>query len=84
MAAAICYGVRGGGAQLCFHVTAGNYNTDTLIDVLGLLRARLDVREAGELGDAGLQPPGRNLHGHRGAGLRAALRHRGRLDVAAE
>jgi hypothetical protein len=23
MAAALCYGVRGGGAQLAFHVTAG-------------------------------------------------------------
>jgi hypothetical protein len=29
MAAAWCYGVRGGGAQLAFHVTPGNYNTDT-------------------------------------------------------
>lgn len=29
MAAALCYGVRGGGAQLAFHVTAGNYDTDT-------------------------------------------------------
>jgi transposase len=38
MAAAICYGVRGGGAQLAFHVTAGNYDTDTLIEVLGELR----------------------------------------------
>jgi hypothetical protein len=28
------YGVRGGGAQLAFHVMAGNYNTDTLIQVL--------------------------------------------------
>ena len=34
MAAAICYGVRGGGAQLCFHVTSGNYDTDTLIQVI--------------------------------------------------
>jgi hypothetical protein len=34
MAAALCYGVRGGGAQLCFHVTPGNYDTDTLIEVL--------------------------------------------------
>ena len=38
MAAALCYGVRGGGAQLCFHVTAGNYDTDRLIQVLGELR----------------------------------------------
>ncbi len=34
MAAALCYGVRGGGAQLCFHVSAGNYDTDRLIEVL--------------------------------------------------
>jgi hypothetical protein len=33
MAAALCYGVGGGGAQLCFHVTPGNYDTDTLIEV---------------------------------------------------
>ena len=38
MAAALCYGVRGGGAQLCFHITAGNYDTDRLIQVLGELR----------------------------------------------
>jgi hypothetical protein len=29
MAAALCYGVKGGGAQLAFHITAGNYDTDT-------------------------------------------------------
>jgi hypothetical protein len=34
MAAALCYGARGGGAQLAFHVQAGNYDTDTLIEVL--------------------------------------------------
>jgi transposase len=28
----------GGGAQLAFHVTAGNYDTDTLVQVLGELR----------------------------------------------
>jgi transposase len=38
MAAAICYGVRGGRAQLAFHITAGNYDTDTLIEVLQRLR----------------------------------------------
>jgi DDE superfamily endonuclease len=41
MAAALCYGVGGGGAQLAFHVQAGNYNTDTLIGVLGELRCFL-------------------------------------------
>jgi hypothetical protein len=34
MADALCYGVRGGGAQLVFHVQAGNDDTDTLIEVL--------------------------------------------------
>ena len=46
MAAAICYGVRGGGAQLAFHVTAGNYNTATLIEVLGGLRRFLGGEKA--------------------------------------
>jgi hypothetical protein len=40
MAAALCYGVRGGGAQLAFHVRAGNYNTDSLIEVLEGLAVR--------------------------------------------
>jgi hypothetical protein len=30
MAAALCYGVRGGGAQLAFHVRAGSYDTDSI------------------------------------------------------
>ena len=46
MAAALCYGVGGGGAQLCFHVTAGNYDTDTLIEVLGELRRFLGGEQA--------------------------------------
>jgi hypothetical protein len=37
MAAALCDGVRGGGAQLCFHVTPGSYDTAPLIGVLGEL-----------------------------------------------
>jgi hypothetical protein len=41
MAAAVCSGVQGGGAQRCFHCTAGNYDTDTLIEVLGELPAFL-------------------------------------------
>ena len=44
MAAALCYGVRGGGTQLAFHVTAGTYDTDTLIKVLGELRRFLGGR----------------------------------------
>jgi transposase len=51
MAAALCYGVRGGGAQLCFHVTAGNYDTDTLIQVLGELRRFLGGEKATLLWD---------------------------------
>ena len=51
MAAALCYGVRGGGAQLCFHITAGNYDTDTLIQVLGELRRFLGGEKATLLWD---------------------------------
>jgi hypothetical protein len=56
MAAAICYGVRGGGAQLCFHLTAGNYDTETLIEILGELRRFLGGEKATLLWD-GLPPP---------------------------
>jgi transposase len=31
MAAALCYGVGGGGASLCFHVHPGSYDTDSLM-----------------------------------------------------
>ena len=51
MAAALCYGVRGGGAQLAFHVTVGNYDTDTLIEVLGELRRFLGGEKATLLWD---------------------------------
>ena len=51
MAAALCYGVRGGGAQLCFHVTAGNYDTERLIEVLGRLRRFLGGEKATLLWD---------------------------------
>jgi hypothetical protein len=46
MAAALCYGVRGGGAQLAFHVTAGSNDTDTLIQVLSELRRFLGGEKA--------------------------------------
>ena len=46
MAAALCYGVRGGGAQLAFHVRVGNDDTDSLIDVLGELRRFLGGEKA--------------------------------------
>ena len=51
MAAALCYGVRGGGTQLAFHITAGNYDTDTLIEVLGELRRFLGGEKATLLWD---------------------------------
>ena len=65
MAAAICYGVRGGGAQLAFHVTAGNYDTDTLIQVLGELRRFLGGEKATLLWDG--------LPAHRSRAMRAWL-----------
>jgi DDE superfamily endonuclease len=51
MAAALCYGVGGAGAQLAFHLQAGNYDTDTLIVVLGELRAFLGGQKATLLWD---------------------------------
>jgi transposase len=66
MAAAICYGVRGGGAQLAFHVTAGSYDTDSLIQVLKQLRKFLGGEKATLLWD-GLPP-------HRSNAMRAWIR----------
>jgi hypothetical protein len=66
MAAAICYGVRGGGAQLAFHVQAGNYDTDSLIGVLGQLRRFLGGEKATLLWDG--------LPAHRSRAMRAWLR----------
>jgi hypothetical protein len=51
MAAALCYGVRGGGAQVCFHVRPGNYDADSLIQVLGELRRFLGSEKATLLWD---------------------------------
>jgi transposase len=65
MAAALCYGVRGGGAQLCFHVTAGNYDTDTLIEVLAELRRFLAGEKVTLLWDG--------LPAHRSRAMRAWL-----------
>ena len=65
MAAALCYGVRGGGAQLAFHVTAGNYDTDTLIEVLTELRRFLGGEKATLLWDG--------LPAHRSRAMRAWL-----------
>jgi transposase len=66
MAAALCYGVRGGGAQLCFHVQAGNYDTDTLIGVLDELRRFLGGEKATLLWDG--------LPAHRSTAMRAWIR----------
>jgi transposase len=65
MAAALCYGVRGGGAQLCFHVTAGTYDTATLIEVLGELRRFLGGEKATLLWDG--------LPAHRSRAMRAFM-----------
>jgi len=51
MAAALCYGPAGGGCQLCFHLQPGNYDTDTLIVVLGELRRFLGGQKATLLWD---------------------------------
>jgi transposase len=63
MAAALCYGVRGGGAQLAFHVRAGSYDTDSLIEVLEGLRVFLGGEKATVLWDG--------LPAHRSAAMRA-------------
>jgi transposase len=65
MAAALCYGVRGGGAQLAVHLTAGNYDTDRLIEVLGELRRFLGGEKATLLWDG--------LPSHRSNAMRAWL-----------
>jgi DDE superfamily endonuclease len=65
MAAALCNGVRGGGAQLAFHVTAGKYDTDTLIDVLSELRRSWVGEKATLLWDG--------LPAHRSRAMRAWL-----------
>jgi transposase len=46
MAAALCYGSRGGGAAVAFHHQQGAYDTDTLIQALGELRAFLGGQKA--------------------------------------
>jgi DDE superfamily endonuclease len=51
MAGALCYGIGGGGCRLAFHVQAGNYNTDTLIEVLTQLRCFLSGQKATLLWD---------------------------------
>jgi hypothetical protein len=65
MAAALCSGVQGGGAQLAFHLQPGNYNTDSLIQVLAELRRFLGGEKATLLWD--------ELPAHRSRAMRAWL-----------
>ena len=51
MAAALCYGSRGGGAQLAFYHQVGAYDTQTLIGALGQLRRALGGQKATPLWD---------------------------------
>lgn len=51
MAAALCYGSRGGGAAVAFHHQLDAYNTDTLIQALGGLRRFLGGQKATLLWD---------------------------------
>jgi hypothetical protein len=46
MAAGLCSGSRGGGAQLAFHHQLGAYDTDTLIGALEGLRRVLGGQKA--------------------------------------
>jgi transposase len=66
MAAGLCYGSRGGGAQVAFHHQVGAYNTDTLIGALGELRRFLGGQKATLLWDG--------LPAHRSHAMRAWLR----------
>ncbi len=66
MAAGLCYGSRGGGAQLAFHHQVGAYDTDTLIGALGELRRALGGQKATLLWDG--------LPAHRSHAMRAWLR----------
>jgi hypothetical protein len=51
MAAALCYGVGGGGCSVCFHVRPGSYDTASLIEVIGELRRFLAGEKATLLWD---------------------------------
>jgi hypothetical protein len=66
MAAALCYGSRGGGAQLAFHHQLDAYNTETLIGALDQLRRFLGGEKATLLWDG--------LPAHRSKVMRAWLR----------
>ena len=57
MAAGLCYGPRGGGAQLAFHHQVGAYDTDSLIGALGELRHAFGGQKATLLWDGLPAPP---------------------------
>jgi DDE superfamily endonuclease len=65
MAAALCYGARGGGARLVFHHQPDAYDTDSLIGALGELRRLLGGQKATLLWDG--------LPAHRSQAMRAWL-----------
>jgi transposase len=65
MAAALCYGSRGGGAALAFHHQLDAYDTDSLIQALGELRRFLGGQKATLLWDG--------LPAHRSKVMRAWL-----------
>jgi hypothetical protein len=66
MAAALCYGSRGGGAALAFHRQVGAYDTETLIGALQGLRRFLGGQKATLVWDG--------LPAHRSLAMRAWLR----------
>jgi hypothetical protein len=66
MAAALCYGSRGGGAALAFHHRVGAYDTDSLIGALDQLRRALGGQKATLLWDG--------LPAHRSLAMAAWLR----------
>jgi transposase len=66
MAAALCYGSRGGGAQVAFHHQVGAYDTATLIGALEELRRFLGGQKATLLWDG--------LPAHRSKAMGAWLR----------
>jgi hypothetical protein len=77
MAAALCYGSRGGGAQLAFHYQVGAYDTDTLIGALDQLRRALGGQKATLLWDG--------LPAHRSLAMAAWLRRQRRwLNASCE
>jgi transposase len=73
MAAALCYGSHGGGAQLAFHHQPRAYDTDTLIGALAGLRRCLGGQKATLLWDG--------LPAHRSRAMQAWLRRQRRWLV---